>query len=181
MRQAGAPTGGHDLARTPDSEIKGKEPANVTATMIVTCSLCKTRYLTDPAVLGLAGRRVRCAKCGHSWMQVPPMDMPRRVDVVSPPLNPGQIPPPRFNLPAPYIPPRRRRHRYRVVLAVAAVVIILISAGYLARSQIIETWPPAKRVYEMIGGLLGTPTSTLEVGYRRIVVRPAVGADTLPS
>ena len=149
--------------------------------MIITCPECATRYSADAAKFPPGGRKVRCAKCGHSWMQVPPMDMPRRVDVVSPPLNPGQIPPPRFNLPAPYIPPRRRRHRYRVVLAVAAVVIILISAGYFARSQIIETWPPAKRVYEMIGGLLGTPTSTLEVGYRRIVVRPTAGADTLPS
>jgi len=135
--------------------------------MIVTCSLCKTRYLTDPAVLGAGGRRVRCAKCGNSWMQAPPSDMPRRVDVVSPPSHPGQIPPPRFNLPAPYIPPRRRRHPYRVALAVAAVVIILLGAGYFARSQIIETWPSARHVYELIGGLVGIPTST--IGGERLV------------
>jgi predicted Zn finger-like uncharacterized protein len=145
--------------------------------MIVTCTACKTRYLTDPAVLGLGGRRVRCAKCGHSWLQVPPADMPRRVDIVSPPAHAAAIPPPRFNLPAPYIPPRRRRHRYRVALAVAAVVLILIGAGYFARGEIIATWPTAKRVYELIGGLMGTPTSTLDVGNVQIGGRPLGGPD----
>lgn len=53
--------------------------------MILTCPACATRYLTDPALLGAAGRMVRCAKCGHSWMQAPPPDMPRRVEVPIPP------------------------------------------------------------------------------------------------
>ena len=79
--------------------------------MIVTCPACKTRYLTDPAALGAIGRMVRCAKCSHTWMQVPPADMPRRVDVISPSTVPPEMTPPRFNLPAPYIPPPRRRRR----------------------------------------------------------------------
>jgi predicted Zn finger-like uncharacterized protein len=45
--------------------------------MIVTCSGCATRYLVDPAKLEPAGRRVRCARCGHEWWQslegVPPV------------------------------------------------------------------------------------------------------------
>jgi len=51
---------------------------------------------------------------------------------------------------------------------VAAVVIILLGAGYFARSQIIETWPPARHVYELIGGLVGIPTSTIDVGDRQL-------------
>jgi predicted Zn finger-like uncharacterized protein len=148
--------------------------------MIVTCSACKTRYLTDPAALGAVGRMVRCAKCGHTWMQTPPADLPRRVDVISPAGNAGELPPPRFNLPAPYIPPRRRRSRVRAVLAVAAVVVIaVVGAGYFARTQIIETWPQTKRVYDLIGGLVNTSNATLDVGNLKIVHQPVGGMEVL--
>jgi predicted Zn finger-like uncharacterized protein len=148
--------------------------------MIVTCSACKTRYLTDPAALGAIGRMVRCAKCGHTWMQTPPADLPRRVDVISPSSGQPDLGPPRFNLPAPYVPPPRRRSRVRTVLAVAAVVVIaVVGAGYFARSQIIETWPQAKRVYDLIGGLVDTSSATLDVGNLRIVHRPVDGMEVL--
>src|SRR5262245_14883563 len=148
--------------------------------MIVTCSACRTRYLTDPAALGAIGRMVRCAKCGHTWMQTPPADLPRRVDVISPPSGHPDLSPPRFNLPAPYIPPPRRRLRFGAALAVAAAVAIAAAgAGYFARSQIIETWPSAKRVYDLIGGLLGTSSSALDVGNLQIVRQPVGDMEVL--
>jgi predicted Zn finger-like uncharacterized protein len=145
--------------------------------MIVTCSACKTRYLTDPTVLGLGGRMVRCAKCGHVWLQEPPADMPRRVDVAPPP-DPANPPQPRFNLPVRYEPPPPRHVGLRVAAAVAAGLIVLAGAGYFARERIIETWPPAKRVYELIGGLVGA-TSTLDVGNLQMVRQPIEGFDLL--
>ena len=39
--------------------------------MILTCPACQTRYVVDPALIGAAGRIVRCAKCANSWHQVP--------------------------------------------------------------------------------------------------------------
>ena len=148
--------------------------------MIVTCSACKTRYLTDPAALGAIGRMVRCAKCGHTWMQPPPADLPRRVDVISPSSSQPDLGPPRFNLPTPYVPPPRRRSRLRAVLAVAAVLVIaVVGAGYFARSQIIETWPQAKRVYDLIGGLVETSSTTLDVGNLRVVHQPVGGMEVL--
>ena len=148
--------------------------------MIVTCSACKTRYLTDPAALGAIGRMVRCAKCGHTWMQTPPADLPRRVDVISPASGQPDLGPPRFNLPAPYVPPRRRRSRVRTVLAVAAAVVIAaVGAGYFGRSRIIETWPQAKRVYDLIGGLVNTSSTTLDVGNLKIVHQPVGGMEVL--
>jgi predicted Zn finger-like uncharacterized protein len=148
--------------------------------MIVICPACRTRYLTDPAALGAAGRMVRCAKCGHTWMQAPPMDLPRDVDVISPATVPPEMTPPRFNLPAPYIPPPRRRRGGRVALAVAAaLVVVVVGAGYFARTEIIATWPSAKRVYDLIGGLVDTSASTLDVGNLRVVRQPVDGVDVL--
>lgn len=40
--------------------------------MILTCLQCQTRYRTDAAQFPSAGRKVRCAKCGHIWHQSPP-------------------------------------------------------------------------------------------------------------
>lgn len=120
---------------------------------------------------------VRCAKCGHTWMQAPPADLPRRVDVISPSTQSPDLTPPRFNLPAPYIPPRRRRRGGRVALAVAAaLVVVVVGAGYFARSEIIEAWPSAKRVYDLIG-IVDTSASVLDVSILRIVHRPVDGAD----
>src|SRR3954454_18855100 len=59
--------------------------------MILTCPACSTRYLVDPAALGADGRMVRCAKCAHTWMQRPAVDMPRSVDLTHPP--PADPPP----------------------------------------------------------------------------------------
>jgi len=39
--------------------------------MIVSCPNCATRYNLPPTALGGAGRKVRCAKCGHNWVQPP--------------------------------------------------------------------------------------------------------------
>jgi len=140
--------------------------------MIVTCSACKTRYLTDPAALGLAGRMVRCAKCGHTWMQAPPADLPHRVDVISSSTGTGEFGPPKFNLPAPYVPPPRRRRAGRMAMAVAAAVLVaVVGAGYFARNHIVAAWPQAQRVYDLIGDVVGTSTSTLEVGELRMAGR----------
>jgi predicted Zn finger-like uncharacterized protein len=37
--------------------------------MIVSCPSCATRYDLPAAALGGAGRKVKCAKCGHNWVQ----------------------------------------------------------------------------------------------------------------
>jgi predicted Zn finger-like uncharacterized protein len=39
--------------------------------MIVACPECKTRYNLKPQQIGAQGRTLRCASCGHSWLQQP--------------------------------------------------------------------------------------------------------------
>lgn len=146
--------------------------------MIVSCTACKTRYLIDPAVLGADGRVVRCAKCRHSWMQTPPADLPRRLDLV--PLPPPGLPPaPNFGLPVRYHAPRRRRWPVAVLAAAVAGLIVSTGVGYFGRERIIETWPSTKRVYEMIGEFIGMPTSNLEVRDVRLVEQPLAGLTVL--
>ncbi len=45
--------------------------------MILTCPECSARYVVDPTALLPNGRRVRCAKCTHSWKEpAPHVDTP---------------------------------------------------------------------------------------------------------
>ncbi len=50
--------------------------------MIIHCPSCSARYPVDAASFAPSGRKVRCAKCGHSWHQSPPSE------------SAGEIPPP---------------------------------------------------------------------------------------
>lgn len=116
--------------------------------MIVTCPSCSTRYLVDPAALGETGRTVRCARCGETWLQAPPEDLPKRVDVAAAPERVRPIPP-GSNLPA--LPGRRRS---RAWLGWAALIVVLVGAAagaVLARDRVIAVWPEAKRLYSLVG------------------------------
>ncbi len=44
--------------------------------MNVTCPECSAAFDVPDAVLGTAGRRVRCASCGHIWFQEPVRENP---------------------------------------------------------------------------------------------------------
>ena len=47
--------------------------------MILTCPSCEARFNIKPEVLLPNGRSVRCSKCAHTWKELPPQDMPKRV------------------------------------------------------------------------------------------------------
>jgi predicted Zn finger-like uncharacterized protein len=42
--------------------------------MILTCPACATKYNIADSALGEAGRKVRCASCGHKWWQGPELE-----------------------------------------------------------------------------------------------------------
>lgn len=56
--------------------------------MIITCPSCTSRYPVNAASFEPAGRKVRCAKCGHSWHQMPEAQA-SSVEVQAPPAAPG--------------------------------------------------------------------------------------------
>lgn len=47
--------------------------------MILTCPSCEARFNIKPEALLPSGRSVRCSKCAHTWKELPPEDMPKRV------------------------------------------------------------------------------------------------------
>lgn len=53
--------------------------------MILTCPSCETRFHVEPDALLPNGRTVRCGKCAHTWKEMPPDDIPKRVEAVEPP------------------------------------------------------------------------------------------------
>ena len=121
--------------------------------MILTCPACSTRYLVDPATLGMDGRMVRCAKCGHSWMQRPPADMPKPVDLAPPPEEIEVKPiPPGSNLPAIRKPaPQKPKSKAPLIVSAAAAVVLLLAGGLFMRQEIAGIWPPSARLFETIG------------------------------
>lgn len=56
--------------------------------MIVTCPSCSARYAVDADKIGPSGRRVKCAKCGHTWQQEPP-ELEEEVVAAPEPERPG--------------------------------------------------------------------------------------------
>jgi len=122
--------------------------------MILACPACRTRYQVDARALARpAGRTVRCAECGHSWLYrrpapVPPepREVPGTVD--APPLAVS----PRAAITA---PPPPRPHQGGAAGGIALILVLLLAAlaglMYFGRERVVALWPPAARLYAVVG------------------------------
>ena len=128
--------------------------------MIITCPSCATRYLVDPAALGEMGRMVRCAVCSHTWVETPPDDMPKRVDmaVASPETQPI---PPGSNLPA--LPHQHGAKDWIGWAALVVVIAAVLGGAVAARDRIVQAWPLAERLYVLVGLVEPAPADFFEL------------------
>lgn len=58
--------------------------------MVITCPACSTRFSLSDSAIGPNGRTVKCSRCGHSWLQMPPDS--EFATPVPPPLPPSPAP-----------------------------------------------------------------------------------------
>ena len=56
--------------------------------MIISCPECSGRFRIDPSALGAGGRKVRCSKCAHTWLQ----SAPDPEAEPAPPAGPDPVP-----------------------------------------------------------------------------------------
>jgi predicted Zn finger-like uncharacterized protein len=141
--------------------------------MIVTCPVCSTRYLVESSALGVGGRRVRCAHCGHTWHQAPPEDAPLRIDMApaEPDLFASAAPAEtrtelagETRVQLPMVREERRLPWAGIAWLVLAVVIVgLIAGAVWERDAVVALWPPAARLYAIAGLPVVPPGSGLEI------------------
>ena len=99
--------------------------------MILTCPSCQSRYVVPDSAIGPAGRKVRCAKCRHSWYQDPPSGA---APAPAPPVYAAPPPPPpmpSYDEPEaaavaePPFRPRRNRAQLWTILAIVAALLMI--------------------------------------------------------
>ncbi|MEX1107490.1 MAG: DUF3426 domain-containing protein [Dongiaceae bacterium] len=150
--------------------------------MIVTCPACATRYSVEPSSIAPDGRKVRCTRCGHVWLQLPPADMPKRVDLL-PDLADRDVRPETVVVPPP-MPSRERRRRSGSGGWLGLVLLLLIvgfaaSIGYVGRERIVERWPEVAPLYERIGIDVAAVGEGLQLGEPTHVRRAVDGVDVI--
>lgn len=166
--------------------------------MILGCPSCGTRYQIDPAAMGATGRQVRCTRCGHIWRAVPEAEQAPaaasggpaeaapavRAEAVAAPSRAAAETEPtasesvlRRRKPIPYKEPRRLAN-WAGWAALAVIVAAIIGGGVVAREQIVAVWPPASKLYELVGLSLPETATGLELRNVRSA-RESVGGDTV--
>jgi predicted Zn finger-like uncharacterized protein len=146
--------------------------------MRIACPACSAAYEVPDALVG-KGRRLRCTRCGHAWMATPPPA--ELAPPMAPPPEPSLAPRPPAGLPqieqpSPVPMPRRApqlidpplprlgdapaREESRPLLWAAWIgsVLVLIGAAALLwayRVEMVAAWPPAARLFLLLGVDLG--------------------------
>ncbi len=134
--------------------------------MQITCPSCAAIYEVPGEKI--AGRQVRCAKCGAQWTPVPPPaelealpdPAPEPVATPEPAAEPAwepEAPPPLLEVPAPLEPmvptePRRSNSALALAwIASLALLVAIVAGAYSSRQDVMRNWPPSQRLYGALG------------------------------
>lgn len=116
--------------------------------MIINCPKCDSRYAIDASAVGGEGRKVRCTKCGHVWLQKPATDLPRQVSEKKP-----------VEKPVPSTPKKKAAKSLSFFKKPAfigwaiffCIVGSFLTTGYYARETVVKIFPQSKFIYELFG------------------------------
>lgn len=126
--------------------------------MLLTCPSCSMRYVVADASIGEAGRKVRCASCGHQWFQEgvrepeivmeaqpePPRDIP---DAVKPSVDAA---PPVVAADAQSMREQDLIARVCGFFAAFLVFLTLFLMLVLFKGPVVNHFPPSVMFYELI-------------------------------
>lgn len=159
--------------------------------MILTCPDCATRFSIKAGMLGPAGRKVRCSRCGHVWHQDPRPDDDARTIAVGRTFadalaDTGADEPTEVR---PFTP---RRETARAVagkgegrrlpagwIGFGVAVAALLAGTVLGRDAVVAAWEPAALLYRTIGMPVEAPGAGLELPVPELEVRRENGTATL--
>jgi predicted Zn finger-like uncharacterized protein len=111
--------------------------------MILTCPQCATRYQTDAALFAPPGRKVKCAKCAHVWLQAaPPPEPDLAAEELQPPQRPAAVS---------GTPWSTRLGLAAGWLGLALIVLVIGWAAETYRQQIASLWPQSSSLYSALG------------------------------
>ncbi|MHA6288924.1 MJ0042-type zinc finger domain-containing protein [Maricaulis sp. CAU 1757] len=124
--------------------------------IVLSCPSCTTKYRADPQAIGMNGRRVRCASCGHVWAAEveDPSDLPALQ-----PAPPETVVEEVEKKPHTVFRERQARKRRTMSAAVAgsawggliAACTLLALASWMFRVDIVSAWPRASSAYAAVG------------------------------
>jgi predicted Zn finger-like uncharacterized protein len=161
--------------------------------MILTCPSCATRYSVDGTKFPQAGRTVRCAKCGHSWHQLPEAPEVEITPVLAEddiPATAAQAPAapagavvdepdyamaasgtrayaPRTETTQPRQPIGARLAVVAGWIGLIAVVVLIAVSAVRYRQDIAVIWPQSAGVYSS----LGLPVNASGIDFRQVAYR----------
>ncbi len=159
--------------------------------MIVSCPNCATRYTLSESSVGVNGRKVKCAKCGHIWWQravetdvfaADLSDAPTEIRPSHPMGGKGKGKGKDKGKGGSGKPPLFTRPDKRTVIglvALASVVAGIGVGGFFARDQIVHRWPPAALLFDMVGAPVEPPGAGLQLQNGRTELKVEGGTTRL--
>lgn len=148
--------------------------------MILTCPNCSMRYSASASAIGVSGRKVRCASCGHSWMvdaqgktleaqvhaepapQAEPEPLVEATQVSEPKVEP-ETPAEESRQAKPEVAKalrarreaerqqKARRRSMGIWAVIAASLVIVLALAVVFRVNVVRLWPNTGSAFAAVG------------------------------
>jgi len=122
--------------------------------MILTCPACSTRYKVEREAIGPRGRTVKCAHCGHQWVQPAMAEKPQE-DTLTAARQPasavGVAQEAAKNLQKSAVARQARYVSAAGWITLVVVILVLGATLWLGRALLVATWPATARLYDAVG------------------------------